>query len=855
MWSPPDSSPVYADPGPNAGALVSSARGVCLVRPALVIAALGLLTAAVLAMPARAESADTKPASPPPLAPAATISTADVAVEVERVTGILRDLEARSEPDPTILAIEEKLAAESQGMPAELAEARAALALLPSLSDLQNLEAKWKAKDERFTRWEDAVTRRAKTLEQQLTRVDELRDRWENASARLTDAPPTLRARVRDAVDQIANARKRIEARRDAVLLLRNGLAQRQAEIDEILEDTGRTREQMLSRLLARDAPPFWQMLAAEGPGPSLRERIRDSMARDFAAFSAVLKERSEVIPTWIVLFGASLIAAYWLRTRARGWREGGGDESARAATAIFERPISAAIILWVFLTPLPYSSAAPLVREVAVVALIVALVRLVLPLLGPELRRSSYALVGIVLADQLRQLLASVPTLERILFSAECVAGIGVLSLIERSDPWKRLASPAAHRIIAVIVRVAIAALAGALVANALGYLRLARLLGEGTMRSAYAAVLAYAFARVADGAVVLLLRVRPVRSLHMVQRRRAQVDHDIRRLVRLAILALWVVTALRLFNLFDAVAAAVTKVLTTKLTVGELALSLGDVAAFAVTVWGSFLVARLLRTALEEDVFSRLPTRRGIPYAISTIASYTVLLLGFLAALSAAGAPFGRITLLLGGLGVGIGFGLQNVVNNFVSGVILLFERPIQIGDVVEVGAVSGSVKRIGLRSSTLETGEGAEVIVPNANLIAERLVNWTLSDSRRRITLPVGVAYGSDPERVLALLTEVANRHPDVLKEPAPKAFFLRFGENSLDFELFAWIDRIEGATQVRSDLAVGVNRTLNEAGITIPFPQRDLHLKTVAPELPLALAPRAPADGKRAKPAGS
>jgi small-conductance mechanosensitive channel len=820
----------------------------------LIVALLGLLATvvAIPATPALAESVEPKPAgSASPLSPSATatISAADVAVEVERVTGILRELEARSEPDPAIVAIEEKLAAETQAMPGELAEARAALALLPSLSDLQNLEAKWKAKDERFAKWEDAVTHRAKTLEQQLTRVDELRDRWDDASAKLTDAPPTLLARIREAVEQITNARKPIEARRDAVLLLRNGLAQRQAEIDEILEETGRTREQMLSRLLARDAPPFWRMLAAEGPGPSLRERIRDSMARDFAAFSAVLKERSEVIPTWIVLFGASLIAAYWLRTRARGWREGGGDESARAATAIFERPISAAIVLWVFLTPLPYSSAAPLVREVAVVALIVALVRLVLPLLGPELRRSAYALVGIVLADQLRQLLASVPTLERVLFSAECVAGIGVLWMIERRDPWKQLASPTAHRILAVIVRLAIAALAGALVANALGYLRLARLLGEGTMRSAYAAVLADAFARVADGAVVLLLRVRPVRSLHMVQRRRAQVDHDVRRLVRLAILALWAVTALRLFNLYDAVAAAVTKVLTTELTIGELALSLGDIAAFAVTVWGSFLLARLIRTALEEDVFSRLPTRRGIPYAISTIASYTVLLLGFLAALSAAGAPFGRITLLLGGLGVGIGFGLQNVVNNFVSGVILLFERPIQIGDVVEIGTVTGSVKRIGLRSSTLETGEGAEVIVPNANLIAERLVNWTLTDSRRRITLPVGVAYGSDPERVLALLAEVANKHPDVLKEPAPKAFFLRFGENSLDFELLAWIGRIEGSTQVRSDLAVGVNRALNDAGITIPFPQRELHLKSVAPELPLAFAPPAPRDGSR------
>jgi len=805
------------------------------------------ILAPALASPALAENTNPKAPALAPVLPAATISAADVAAGVERVTGILRDLEARSEPDPAILAIEKKLTAESEMMPSGLAEARAALALLPSLSDLQDLQAKWKSKDEHFAKWEETVTRRARALQQQLARVDELRDQWEDARARLTDAPPTLVKRIREVLEQITTARKRIEARRDAVLVLHNGLAQRQAEIDQILEETSRTREQLLSRLLARDAPPFWRMLAADGPGPSMSERMRDSVARDLSALGAVLRDRVEVIPTWIVLFVASLIAAYWLRERARGWRE--GDESARAATAIFERPISAAIVLWVFLTPLPYSTGAPLVREVAVVALIVALVRLVLPLLAPELRASSYALVGIVLADQVRQLVASVPTLERILFSLECAVSLGVLWLIGRGGMWAQPRSPSANRIVAVVVRLAIAAMAGALVANGLGYLRLARLLGDGTMRSAYAAVLAYAFARVADGAVVLLLRTRPIRSLRMVQRRRALVDQGVRRLVRLAIFALWVITALRLFNLYDTIAATATSILTTELAVGEFALSLGDVAAFIFTVWASLLASRLLRTVLEEDVFSRLPTSRGVPYAISTIASYTVLLLGFLVALSAAGAPFGRITLLIGGLGVGIGFGLQNVVNNFVSGVILLFERPIQIGDIVGIGQLTGSVKRIGLRSSTIETGEGAEVIVPNANLIAEQLVNWTLTDSKRRIDLPVGVAYGTDPERVLALLVEVAGQHPDVLKDPAPKAFFLKFGENSLDFQLQAWTGKFEKSAQVRSDLAVGVDRAFREAGITIPFPQRELHLKSVAPELPFALAPRAVADGPR------
>jgi small-conductance mechanosensitive channel len=147
-----------------------------------------------------------------------------------------------------------------------------------------------------------------------------------------------------------------------------------------------------------------------------------------------------------------------------------------------------------------------------------------------------------------------------------------------------------------------------------------------------------------------------------------------------------------------------------------------------------------------------------------------------------------------------------------------------------MVEVGGITGQVKRIGIRSSTIRTAQGAEVIVPNADLISNRVVNWTFSDRRRRIEVKVGVAYGTDPERVLALLEGVARGHPDVLEEPAPQALFIGFGESSLDFELYAWSAAFDTAGSTQSELAIGVNRALGEAGIEIPFPQRDLHLRT-------------------------
>jgi small-conductance mechanosensitive channel len=223
-----------------------------------------------------------------------------------------------------------------------------------------------------------------------------------------------------------------------------------------------------------------------------------------------------------------------------------------------------------------------------------------------------------------------------------------------------------------------------------------------------------------------------------------------------------------------------------------------------------------------------------RGLPYAISSLLHYLILFLGFTVAIGAFGLDLNRLTVLTGAFGVGVGFGLQTIVNNFVSGVILLVERPIQVGDAIQMTDLDGEVRRIGIRSTTVHTWRGAEVIVPNATLISGNLVNWTLSDRTRRLELPIGVAYGTDPDRVIALLVETASTVAGVLAKPAPIALFLGFGDSSLNFELRAWTDHFEEWGAIRSNMAVAVNNRLKAEGIEIPFPQRDVNLHYPPPE---------------------
>jgi small-conductance mechanosensitive channel len=202
-------------------------------------------------------------------------------------------------------------------------------------------------------------------------------------------------------------------------------------------------------------------------------------------------------------------------------------------------------------------------------------------------------------------------------------------------------------------------------------------------------------------------------------------------------------------------------------------------------------------------------------------------VITFGVLLAAAVAGFNTTQLTVVFGALGVGIGFGLQGVVNNFVSGLVLMFERPIKVGDLVETSQRMGNVVSIGLRASTIRTFDGADVIVPNGDLLSKEVVNWTLSDRTRRAEILVRVAYGSDPDKVLEILQHVATEQALVLETPAPSAQMLRFGESALEFRLFAWT-RIENFLTVSSDLHKAVSAGLASEGIAIAVPRHEVRL---------------------------
>ena len=256
----------------------------------------------------------------------------------------------------------------------------------------------------------------------------------------------------------------------------------------------------------------------------------------------------------------------------------------------------------------------------------------------------------------------------------------------------------------------------------------------------------------------------------------------------------------------------------------------SVWDLVTALFWIASGLVVARNARGILELTIFERFNVDPGTRYAVIAIAGYLLVGVGLVAGLSRLGVNWSSLQWIIAALGVGLGFRLQEIVANFVSGLIILFERPIRIGDIVTIGQLEGTVTSIKIRATRITDFDNREVLMPNKSIITENVTNWTLSDQVTRIILRVGVAYGSDIDRVRELIFDAVSRHPDTLSVPVPAVFFMAHGESSLDFEARVFVATPAKRLPVTHDLNRAINRTLAEHNIEIPFPQRDLHLRT-------------------------
>jgi len=800
---------------------------VTVISPRLLLLIVCLAGSCGAATPLSAQTTEAAAAATPTAAP---IPVAEIASRAGEVAATLHEVEGRLQPDPIVVEIAAKLPERAKQISEEAPAALRLLDTQPPLETIESLAKPWQEREVELRGWNDVLIGRSQQLEQILQQLAELNRVWKATRKSLeADTPPTIEERARLTVTAITDTSKAVRAQRAEILTMQDSASAQLASIAEVLRLVTRARALRVQNLFSRDAPPIWELAAAQDQSAEVTDRLRMLGAAQSTGLVEFARNRWSSLA--LHLAGVLVLAFLLVRAR-RSVHDLVEQANVWIEVQILELPFSTAVLLGLSLFPWIQPQAPPIADELVGLLALLPVVRLVRQLVGPRLHPWINALACFYVIDRLRAVVATASLLEQLIFLGEMVLAVALLLSLLR--PW-RIAKVEAEvgaktaRVIRQGGPVLAALFFVAFCASALGFGQLGRLLGGGALRSLYLGITLYAGVRAMEGVLAYLLSTAPLRDLNLVARHRALVFLRLQRVLRWLALAGWLIGTLTSLGLLELVGGSVAGVLGAQFSRGSFTVSIGDLVAFVVTIWLAFGLSRLIRFALEEDVYPRLRVASGVPYALSRLVHYFVLAIGFVVATAMIGIDVDRLALLLGAFGVGIGFGLQNIVNNFVSGIILLFERPVQVGNVVQLGALNGKIERIGIRSSTVRTGDGAEVIVPNATLISDTVTNMTPSDRPRMVAVQVGVAYGSDPHQVTELLESVVRQRSAVLREPAPRALLLRFGESAIDFELQVWIGGLLNPGHIRSDINIAVHDALKQANIEIPFPQREIRLR--------------------------
>jgi potassium efflux system protein len=749
----------------------------------------------------------------------------------KRAEDLLRQIDA-ARPDPAIRsALEEVEARLAEGAPklsATLKRVRRALAGSPGLTILQDLQRELAVFEGVTARFEEQLDREASRIALGLEKLETEERRWAETATHpeTAEAGDAVSARVARSRDSAAAAIVALQGWRKRVFDVSDQLVDRSARVAKAQQAIGGALAATQASLLVADAPPIWRS--------GFVASVRDELPQIPAAASEFRTGTSDYIlrdarPFLLQGLVAIVLALLFRAMSVRARRLAGAEASLGAMARVLERPFSIGLLLALFATPIAHPAAPTRIATLILALAMVPAARIVLRVWDQPHLPIFAGAVFLLLLERVTSALEGLASLQRATLLLSLVLGLG-LSLWLARGGQTNLRLRSAMRFVAVAISIGLLAEVG-------GWSQLATLVGRALMSGALLGLYLYAGLVALDAVTAYALRSRLLARLHLVKRHRETLGRQIARLLRFAAAAYWLYGVLGVLGARSAAADWLGALLSAGVSVGALSLSIGGVLAFLLTLMASLWTGRIVSTVFEEDVFPRAQLPRGIPYALSALTRYAVYSLGFLLALAAAGVELGQLTIMLGGLGVGIGLGLQDLVKNFAAGLTLLFERRVHVGDAVQVPSVGvfGRVIAIGMRATMVRSWDGAELVVPNSDLVSGAVTNWTLSDRLRRIEVPVGVAYGTDPDRVVTLLLEVAAANENLLEAPPPQALFKGFGESSLDFLLRAWTDidydRTLGLT---SEVALGVHRALYDARVTIPFPQRDLHLASVSPE---------------------
>lgn len=777
-------------------------------------------------MPLLAQTADTTTPEPAS-APAQNITLTQISDQALSTGKLIQQMEQLAVQPLEIEELKERLSSNQKKLQTLRRESASLMDTSSvSVEQIQNSQNIWKYALEMLTKEQQIAKDRGLELEKGIALLVKEEDLWKQTQVKISEAPELVDGlqQSKQAITSITAARKNLGIPLQETLEISKQWQDLIDTSNDQLLTLKQNEDVIRKHLLSTLQPALWELNLDDFHVTSDYRRtlsLHWKLARYFLTQHPL---KGAMILTAAV---GMLLFLWYLRRNNNRLQEEHRGMSLRLP--LFDRPLSTTLATSAALSLILYPNPPQLVNSFIAWLLFIPVVRLGMSRLPVIVRPFAWLVSIIFLINSLSLMIEAIPVLQR-LWIVSCAA----ISFIVCIHALRRLASNEDHNTLAwKLLRTAVwltmlTALAAA-VAGIVGAATLAQFLVTGVANAAYAGFCMVVVAGIFSDLAVVAIYLPINTASQLINHNRPLLVGRLGKLITIVCLLGWIHFTLDQFMLADAMWAWISNTLNKELTIGNLAISLGDVSAVLITIWLSYKISQLLQFIFMEDIAPRTKMARGVPEAVSTLMHYCIVLIGFMMAISAAGIDMSKISIMIGALGVGIGIGMQDVVNNFTSGLILLFEQHIKQSDIVQCNTVNGKVTHIGLRSSVVRTFDGAEVILPNSQLVSVQVINWTHSDQHRRISIPIGVAYGSDPEMVIKTLVAAARAEEDILSDPPPAAFFLRFGASSMDFELKAWVTTGEILNETTSKLCVAINRQFDLAGISIPFPQQDIYVR--------------------------
>jgi small-conductance mechanosensitive channel len=667
-------------------------------------------------------------------------------------------------------------------------------------------------------------------------RTERIIETWENTLTGITDSSilAALYGRVHELLLVSDTVRGQFRTQLQLLISEQTRLVDYEIRSNEILKEIdGRLDERKVSKIsITQD--PLWNLRSHTYDSLTILHQVSLALRDENESLGLFIENSFDDILTYILVLFICLgvFLTLFLRIRKKKLTDTiNGDIT--FISKLYRFPLFLSLVISAYTFYFVSESAPPLFMEFVMLSVCIGLVPLIYTLFP---NRTSYLIYLFILIFLITRILdyTWVQTVNIRLVNVGVIitsmAGLWLLRSSLRSNPVTK--RNFIRKIFIILISFCMILLIVALIANIAGAGELSGIITDGVVRLVVASVLFFVTMLILEGLLHLFIHSDTMMSVHLFKKNSEAILRSSLVVIRVIFFFFFINSILRITGLSIKMREGLEVWLTDTRTLGDFEFTFGSILLFILIIYLSTVISRILKAIIEDGILYNFNLRKGLAMSVGTLTKYIIVTAGFLVAASAAGLSMDKVTVLVGAFGVGIGFGLQNIFNNLVSGLILLFDRPIQVQDTVEVGTLMGKVQRIGLRASYVRTFDGAEVIVPNGEFISKEVINWTLSDKQRRMELKVGVAYGSDLQQVKELITGVLDAHTDVIKYPKPLILFEVMNDSSLDFRILFWTDNYDEWLRIRSEVLFNIYHSLVDAGITIPYPQRDLHIKDIS-----------------------